>query len=72
MKQVKKVHAVVLSKPVSCWGAEMGANECGVCIGYTHSSGTARLDQGLTGRDLVRLVLLISVISHAFHCIVQW
>ena len=53
--QVKHVNAVVLSKPVCCWGAEMGANEHGVCIGFAQPPSLI-VEHGLTGQDLVRLV----------------
>ena len=56
ISQASKVHRVVLCKTVQHWGAEMGANECGVCIGYTRSVSSAFTEQGLTGADLVRLV----------------
>uniref|UniRef100_A0A6U2C3H0 Dipeptidase n=2 Tax=Hemiselmis andersenii TaxID=464988 RepID=A0A6U2C3H0_HEMAN len=60
--QVAKTHAVVLSRPAWLWGAEMGANEHGVCCGneavFSRESGAA--DDGvdrLLGMDIVRLVL---------------
>jgi secernin len=58
LEQVKHVHAIVVAKPVACWGAEMGANECGVCIGFTRYSSLAT-GPGLTGQDLVRLVFYV-------------
>jgi hypothetical protein len=51
-------HAVILSKAVWCWGAEMGANDAGVVIGNEaiFSRRTSR-QRALLGMDLVRLGL---------------
>lgn len=54
-----KTHALILSKPVWAWGAEMGANEHGVCIGCTifqQTEDTAGCGDKLLAIDLVRLV----------------
>lgn len=59
--QVPKTHAVILSKPAWMWGAEMGANEHGVCIGneavWTKLNSDDDLTERLLGMDIVRLVL---------------
>jgi secernin len=58
LPQVPQRHAVILSKPVWCWGGEMGINAAGVVIGCTavrtrRASGAP----ALLGVDLVRLGL---------------
>lgn len=54
--QVEQTHAIVLSKPAWMWGAEMGANDQGVCIGneaiWTREPVTP--GEALLGMDLVR------------------
>ena len=58
-----RVNAIVLSKPIACWGAEMGANEHGVCIGFSEFS-SSPVKEGLTGQDLVRLVSFDLLVCH--------
>ncbi|XP_073402022.1 secernin-3 [Dendrobates tinctorius] len=59
IEQAEKTHAVVLSRPSWLWGAEMGANEWGVCIGNEAVWGKEEIDddEALLGMDLVRLGL---------------
>ncbi|KAG2464773.1 secernin-1-like isoform X1 [Polypterus senegalus] len=57
--QVERTNAVVLSRPAWLWGAEMGANEHGVCIanGAVYTRVPAGKTEALLGMDYVRLGL---------------
>lgn len=59
IENVKTTHAILISKPTWTWGAEMGINDCGVCIGNeAESTKTSKENkEALIGMDLVRLGL---------------
>jgi secernin len=63
--QVSTTYRCILSKPAWCWGAEIGANEHGVCIGneavFSKVSYESR-ENALTGLDIVRLVVFFSLL----------
>ncbi|KAI6072446.1 Secernin-2 [Aix galericulata] len=54
IEQARRTHAVVLSRPAWLWGAEMGANEHGVCVGNegVWTREPVGEDEALLGMDL--------------------
>ena len=73
--QVSTTYRCVLSKPAWCWGAEMGANEHGVCVGneavYTKIPYDNR-ENALTGLDIVRFVSFPSFKSEVISILLVW
>lgn len=59
VEQVGHTNAMILSKPSWIWGAEIGVNEYGLCIGNesVFSKELNLADQALVGMDIVRLAL---------------
>jgi secernin len=57
--QARHTHAVLLCRPFWIWGAEMGANECGLVIGNEGLTARSPAPEknALTGMDLLRLAL---------------
>lgn len=60
VEHTRETYEVILSQPIGMWGAEMGMNEMGLCIGneavFTKMP-IARKNTGLTGMDMLRLAL---------------
>ncbi len=59
VEQASHTNAMILSKPSWIWGAEIGVNEFGVCMGNesVFSKELNLADQALVGMDIVRLAL---------------
>ena len=59
--QVPRTHAIMISRPAWLWGAEMGANEHGVCIANEaiNAREPAAETEALLGMDLVRYCMVV-------------
>lgn len=70
--QVERTLAVVLSKPAWMWGAEMGANNLGVCVGNEAVWTREEVDPGeaLLGMDLLRLALERGDSAYSALCVI--
>ena len=73
--QAPKTEAVILSRPAWLWGAEMGSNEHGVCIGneavWDRLNGPDDLTERLLGMDLVRWGVLYVLWLYIIQCFVH-